>query len=168
MVPMRRDRQLLSEEDITIVLRVGTSGVLSLLGEDGYPYGVPLSYVYDEINRRIYLHGGKRGHKLDAIRYYDKASFTVINRDDPVPNMFDTMYRSVIAFGKIRIIADESEIRHSLMLLGEKFTEPDNPVVGAYIERKWNLVTTIALDIEHMTGKESIELVVEKAERADN
>lgn len=44
---MRRKRQMLSEDDCKIILREGTSGVLALSGDDGYPYAVPLSYVYD-------------------------------------------------------------------------------------------------------------------------
>ena len=72
------------------------------------------------------------------------------------------MFRSIIAFGKIRIIDDESEKRHALTLLCEKFSIPDNPELNAYIERAWNKVSAISLDIEHITGKESIELVIEK------
>ena len=131
---MRRKRQLLNQSDITTVLRVGTSGVLAILGEDGYPYAVPLSYVYDEDRNRIYVHGANEGYKLDCIKHHDKASFCVVNKDEPIINRFDTMFRSVIAFGKIRIIDDESEKRHALTLLGEKFSIPDNPELDAYIE----------------------------------
>lgn len=162
MKPMRRKRQLLNNSDITTVLRVGTSGVLALLGEDGYPYAIPLSYVYDEDRNRIYVHGANEGYKLDCIKHHDKVSFCVVNKDEPIINRFDTMFRSVIAFGKIRIIDDESEKRHALTLLGEKFSIPDNPELNAYIERAWNKVTVISLDIEYITGKESIELVIEK------
>lgn len=162
MKPMRHQRQLLNNTDITTVLRVGTSGVLALLGEDGYPYSVPLSYVYDEDRNRIYVHGANEGYKLDCIRHHAKASFCVVNKDEPIINRFDTMFRSVIAFGKIRVIDDESEKRHALTLLGEKFSIPDNTELDAYIERAWNKVTTISLDIEHITGKESIDLVIEK------
>ena len=162
MKPMRRKRQLLNNSDITTVLRVGTSGVLALLGEDGHPYAVPLSYVYDENRNRIYVHGANEGYKLDCIKHHDKASFCVVNKDEPIINRFDTMFRSVIAFGKIRIIDDESEKRHALTLLGEKFSIPDNPELDAYIKRAWNKVTAMSLDIERITGKESIELVIEK------
>lgn len=72
------------------------------------------------------------------------------------------MFRSIIAFGKIRIIDDENEKHHALTLLGEKFSIPDNPELNAYIERAWNKVTVISMVIEHITGKESIELVIEK------
>ena len=95
MNPMRRKRQLLNNSDITTVLRVGTSGVLAVLGEDEYPYAVPLSYVYDEDRNRIYVHGANEGYKLDCIKHHDKASFCVVNKDEPIINRFDTMFRSV-------------------------------------------------------------------------
>ncbi len=72
------------------------------------------------------------------------------------------MFRNIIAFGKIRIIDDESEKRHTLTLLGEKFSIPNSPELYTYIECAWNKVTALSLDIEHITGKESIELVIEK------
>ena len=74
-----------------------------------------------------------------------------------------TKHHFVIAFGKIRIIDDVSEKRHALTLLGEKFSIPDNPELDAYIERAWKKVTAISLDVEYITGKESIELVIEKS-----
>lgn len=160
---MRRKRQLLNNSDITTVVRVRTSGVLAHLVEDGHPYAVPLNYAYDEDRNRIYVHGTNEWYKLDCIKHHDKASFCVVNKDETIINRFDNIFHNVIAFGKIRIIDDESEKRHSLTLLDEKFSIPDNPELDAYIERAWNKVTTISLDMEHITGKESIELVIEKS-----
>ena len=80
---MRRKRQMLSEDDCKIILREGTSGVLALSGDDGYPYAVPLSYVYD--GKKIFFHCAKSGHKLDAIRRNPQASFCVIGQDKIVP-----------------------------------------------------------------------------------
>ena len=80
---MRRKRQMLSEDDCKIILREGTSGVLALSGDDGYPYAVPLSYVYD--GEKIFFHCAKSGHKLDAIRRNPKASFCVIGQHIVVP-----------------------------------------------------------------------------------
>ena len=77
---MRRKRQLLSDKESIEILENGTSGVLALLGDDEYPYAVPISYVYD--NAKIYFHGAKTGHKIDAIRKCSKASFCVIEQDD--------------------------------------------------------------------------------------
>ena len=70
---MRRKKQILTPEKSIEILKKGTSGVLALSGDDGYPYAVPLSYVYE--NSMLYFHGAKEGHKIDAIRTCDKASF---------------------------------------------------------------------------------------------
>ena len=94
---MRRKNQLLPQEEAEAILRQGTSGVLSLLGDGGYPYGVPLSYVYH--NGRLYFHCAKAGHKLDAIRRERKCSFCVIAQDLVAPEKYTTLFRSVIAFG---------------------------------------------------------------------
>ena len=80
---MRRKKQALSEKDCAAVLNRGTSGVLALLGEEGYPYAVPLSYVYD--GEKLYFHSAKSGHKLDAVRSNPKASFCVIDQDQIIP-----------------------------------------------------------------------------------
>ena len=98
---MRRSKQQMSEDAANAILKSATSGVLSLLGDDGYPYGVPISYVYEE--GKLYFHSALSGHKVDAVRNYDKASFTVIVQDDIVPEKYTTLYRSVIAFGCVHI-----------------------------------------------------------------
>ena len=117
---MRRARQALSHEENEQILRCGTSGVLALLGDEDYPYAVPLSYVYHE--GKVYFHGAMDGHKADAVRRHDKASFCVIAADDVIPSRFTTHYRSVIAFGRIRVVEEPQEIRQALLLLAEKYS----------------------------------------------
>ena len=104
---MRRRRQQLSDEESIAILRNGTSGTLGLLGDNGYPYTVPLSYVYAD--GCIYFHSALAGHKVDAIRACDKASFCVVAQDAVQPKEYTTYFRSVIAFGRIHIIDDEQE-----------------------------------------------------------
>ena len=98
--PMRRSRQQLRKEDCFEILSRGSSGVLACLGDGGYPYAVPISYVWD--GEKIYFHCAKAGHKLDAVRSCGKVSFCVIGSDDVVPEKYTTCYRSVIVFGRIR------------------------------------------------------------------
>ena len=112
---MRRKKQILTPEKSIEILKKGTSGVLALSGDDGYPYAVPLSYVYE--NSMLYFHGAKEGHKIDAIRTCDKASFCVVEQDHIVPPKYTTYYRSAIAFGRIRILEDEKEVRRAAWLL---------------------------------------------------
>ena len=81
--PMRRFKQALSPEECRAVLERGTSGVLALTGDGGWPYAVPLSYVYAD--GKLYFHSAKSGHKVDAIRSCPRASFCVIDQDHIVP-----------------------------------------------------------------------------------
>lgn len=99
---MRRKKQILSEKECVEILEKGTVGVLGLLGDNDYPYAVPISYVY--YNSKLFFHGAKNGHKIDAIPKCSKASFCVIDQDHIVPEECTTYFRSDIAFGKIHII----------------------------------------------------------------
>ena len=109
---MRRKKQALPPEECAEILRRGTSGVLAVLGDGGYPYAVPLSYVYD--GEKIFFHCAKSGHKLDAIRQNSKVSFCVIDQDQIVPEEYTTYFRSVIVFGTARIL-NEMATRQSLL-----------------------------------------------------
>lgn len=105
-------KQELSRQEIADILHKGTSGVLALLGDNDYPYAVPISYVYDD--GKIYFHSAKSGHKIDAIQRTEKASFCVIDKDLVVPEEYTTYFRSVIAFGQIRIIEGDLEKRAAM------------------------------------------------------
>ncbi|MBQ2994816.1 MAG: pyridoxamine 5'-phosphate oxidase family protein [Peptococcaceae bacterium] len=154
---MRRSKQQMSEEATNAILKSATSGVLSLLGDDGYPYGVPISYVYED--GKLYFHSALSGHKVDAVRNYDKASFTVIVQDDIVPEKYTTLYRSVVAFGNVHIAEDEAERVHGVKLLAEKYNPGES-------EAGWRKEMTdcpnfivLVMEICHVTGKASRELV---------
>jgi nitroimidazol reductase NimA-like FMN-containing flavoprotein (pyridoxamine 5'-phosphate oxidase superfamily) len=155
---MRRSKQIMSEADCVEILESRTAGVLALAGDDGYPYAVPLSYVY--ANGKIYFHGAREGHKIDAIMRNDKASFCVIDKNQIVLEEFTTYFRSVIAFGKIRIIDDETEKRKALELLAVKFSKADaEKERRETVDSSMSRVTMIELAIEHLSGKQAIELV---------
>lgn len=159
---MRRDRQLLSNKENIEILNNGTSGVLALSGDNEYPYAVPISYVYD--NSKIYFHSAKSGHKIDAILKCNKASFCVIAQDDVFPEEYTTHFRSVIAFGKIRILENEIEIKEAIEKLAVKYcpnSRSEN--VNQEIAKFWNSLCMIEFSVEHMTGKEAIEITRKKA-----
>lgn len=153
---MRRIRQQLPREEAIGLLRSATSGVLCLVGDGGYPYGVPLSHVYRD--GHIYFHTALRGHKVDAIRHCDKASFTVIAQDEVHPGEFTTYFRSVICFGRIRIIDDEDEKMAATRLLGERCAKDDDAGLEREIKKSYRAMMMLDFTIEHVTGKESIEL----------
>ena len=155
---LRRSRQALSPEECGEILRHGTSGVLALAGDDGYPYAVPLSYVY--AGGKLYFHCAKAGHKLDAIARCPKASFCVVDQDQVVPQEYTTYFRSVIAFGTIRVLADDGEKRRAIEALAVKYAPEDSPEGRArYIEKDWAPLCMLEMTVDHLTGKESKELV---------
>jgi len=158
---MRRKKQSLPETDAVAMLESCTSGVLAVHGDDDYPYAVPLSYAYED--GTLYFHAATKGHKLDAIERSDKASFCVIAADDIVPEKFTTYFRSAVAFGKARVVTDDDERRHGLMLLAAKYSPDYVDKAPAEIDGDWKRVVVIALDVEHLTAKASIELVKERA-----
>ena len=155
---MRRKRQMLSQERTEDILRRGTSGVLALEGDNGYPYAVPISFIYD--GEKIYFHCAKKGHKLDAIARNPKASFCVVEQDQIVPEKYTTYFRSVIVFGKIRVLEDDREKREAIEKLALKYA-PDDTAENREkaIDRDWAPLCMLEMTPEHMTGKESVELV---------
>lgn len=158
---MRRKKQVLSQKEVEGILHKGTSGVLALLGDNDYPYAVPISYVYD--NGKVYFHSAKSGHKIDAIQKAAKASFCVIDEDLVVPEEYTTYFRSVIAFGRIQIIENDSEKRAAIEKLAIKYAPEDTAASrDDAISREWKPLCMLEMTIDHVTGKEAIELVKEK------
>ena len=160
---MRRKRQELTETECTEILEKATSGVLSLHGDDGYPYGVPITPVL--VGRKLYFHSALKGHKLDAIHNSNKASFTVIDRNEVKPKEFTTYFRSVICFGKVRLIEDETEKMEALCKLGRRYNPGDEEGLKHEIKKDFSHLIMIEFTIEHIRGKEAIELVRMKKDR---
>ena len=167
---MRRKRQQLAEEESIAILEKATAGTLALLGDNDYPYAVPISYVYHD--GKLYFHSALTGHKVDAIRKCDKASFCVIEKDDVLPEKYTTFFRSVIAFGRIRIIEDEGgthdvdnivggyhEKLEATRMLGNRYNPNQDEALQKEIESGLSRMLAIRFDIEYLTGKEAIELV---------
>ena len=153
---MRRKKQLLPEEEAIAILKEGTFGVLALSGDDGYPYAVPISYVYEGV--KLWFHCAKSGHKLDAIRREPKASFCVTAQDKVVPEEYTTYFRSVIAFGTIRVLEGE-EMRPAIERLALKYSPLESEESRREeIEKTWKALCILELEVEHLTGKEAIEL----------
>ena len=161
---MRRTKQQLPDEEAKRILAEGQTCVLAVHGDDGYPYAVPLNYVYDD--GKIYVHCAKAGHKLDAIKSDPKVSLAVIERDDVVPEKLATYYRSVIVFGHARILTDNAEKRHAAELIGlHYYNVPE--AVQKEIEQTWNALVCIEITIDHMTGKEARDLMMQRQSHAN-
>ncbi|MCI8608873.1 MAG: pyridoxamine 5'-phosphate oxidase family protein [Firmicutes bacterium] len=157
---MNRRKQALLEAESIAVLERNTAGVLALMGDEGYPYGVPLSYAYAD--GKIYFHCAKRGYKLDCMKANPKVCFTVIDADQIVPEEYTTYFRSVIAMGQVRILEEGDERIAGLWALTEKYSGsmPEAAKRGEVEGCRGALVGVI--DIEYLTGKEARELVEQR------
>ena len=150
---MRRAHQALKREECIRLLTEERRGVLSLLGDGGYPYGVPLNHYYCPEDGKIYFHGGKAGHRVDAAKACGKASYCVFGEGFRAPGDWALTFRSVIVFGRLELIEDRETVERISRLLSCKFTQDED-----YISREvasfgaGTLLT--ALTIEHMSGKQ--------------
>lgn len=156
---MRRKRQQLPPEECEAILQRMSYGTLAVEGDGGYPYAVPLSYVY--AGGRIYFHSALQGHKVDALLRNAKVSFCVVEQDHVVPAEFTTYFRSVVAFGRARVLDDEAEKRAALLLLADKYA-PGEPGLQAEVDKGFARLLMVEIVVEHMTGKEAIELAVKR------
>lgn len=157
MREMRRNRQALSREECDAVLERGTSGVLAVTGDGGWPYAVPLSYVWQD--GKLYFHCAKSGHKLDAVRADDRASFCVIDKDQVIPEEYTTYYRSVIVFGRMRELDGSAEKLRAIRALAAKYRPGFEAERQAEIDSAWDRFLILELSAGEVTGKQAIELV---------
>ncbi len=149
---VRRKDRLIAKEQCFEILKKAGFGVLALSGDGGYPYGVPLNYVFD--GGKIFFHCAKEGHKIDAIRRDPKASFCVVAGESVSPKEYTTYYESVIVFGKVRIIDDESEMLAAVKKLAQKYA-PDNTREEEEneINKFRAALCMLEMTIEHISGK---------------
>lgn len=155
--PMRRIRQLLTDDKAKEILASCTHGVLAVSGDNGYPYAVPMSYAFADGS--LYFHSATEGHKVDALRRNAKASFSVVERDEIRPAEYTTYFRSAIAFGRVSIIEGDDEKMAALELLGERYRPGHSADAHHEAAKSLSHVLILRLDIEHLTGKQAIELV---------
>lgn len=148
--PMRRFKQQLTDEECISILKNEPRGVLAVLGDEGYPYTVPLDFVYED--GIIYFHCAKEGHKLDAVRACDKASFCVLDKGVKSDTDWSYYFNSVICFGRVKILSEKNEVLRTLKLLGIKYY-PSEQEADAEVTKFADKVCMLALTIEHMTGK---------------
>jgi Predicted flavin-nucleotide-binding protein len=150
---MRRAAQQLSEAETRAVLERGTVGVLSVLSPSGYPYGVPLNYVF--LNGSLYFHCAREGHKLDAVAWDGRACFTVIDTAEVVGARYTTRYRSVIAFGKAEVVEEETERTAAFLALTGKYSGMIPAETREQKVRACTRSAIVRLTVEHVTGKAS-------------
>ena len=149
---MIRAKQQLSREECIEILKTEKRGVLSVLGDDGYPYGMPLNHYYNEEDGKLYFHCGKTGHKLDALRRCEKVSYCVFGEGSREQGEWALRFRSVIVFGRVEFIADLETVYAISAKLSRKFTD-DEAYIADEIRRVGPVTCMFALTPEHITGK---------------
>lgn len=149
---MLRIRQKISREECIDLLKEEPRGVLSVLGDDDYPYGMPINHYYCEEDGKLYFHSGMKGHKIDAIRRHDKASFCVYDSGYRKEGEWALNIRSVIVFGRIEIVEDKEKIYDIARRLSYKFTD-DESYIEHEIKHSGPRTFMFALVPEHISGK---------------
>ena len=149
---MRRFKQQVSEAECIEILKSTKRGVLSVIGDDGYPYGMPLNHYYCEEDGKLYFHGAKAGHKIDAIKARDKVSYCVYNDGFRREGEWALNITSVIIFGRIHLVEDKERALKICSELTREFTD-DEAYLEKEIANSFRNVQCLELVPEHMTGK---------------
>jgi len=149
---MRRFKQAVSKDECRKVLVEAKRGTFSVIGNDGYPYSLPINFYYDEIDNRVYFHGAKEGHKVDAILNCDKVCFTTWNDGFKKEGCWEWNITSVIIFGRAKIINDRKIVEEKVRSIALKYY-PTKDEIDEEISRAIDRTALFAIDIEHMTGK---------------
>jgi len=149
---MRRIKQQISDAECIEILKNTNRGVLSLMGDDGYPYGLPIDHWYCEEDGKIYFHGAKEGHKIDAIKAYDKVSYCVYDEGYRKEGDWALNIKSVITFGRIKLVEDEEKSKKICIAITRKFTD-DEEYLQKELVNAFPRVQCLEITPEHMTGK---------------
>ena len=150
--PMLRAKQAMTREECVDLLTREKRGVLSVLGDDGYPYGMPMDHWYCPEDGKLYFHGGRTGHKIDAIRRCDKASYCVYDDGYRKEGEWALNFKSVIVFGRIELIEDPERVVEISRNLSYKFLS-DEAHIQMEIDRSAWRTLCFALTPEHISGK---------------
>lgn len=147
-----RHKQALSREECIELLKTERRGVLSVIGDDGYPYGLPINHYYHEEDGKLYFHSGKTGHKVDAFLRDPKASFCIYDSGTPQEGSWALNFRSVIIFGRIEVVNDHQKAIDLCRRLSLCFTD-DMDYIDNEVDHFGAGVLVFSLTPEHITGK---------------
>lgn len=150
----RQNRILEDQKRITELLVESEYGYLSVgISENGYGYGIPLSYVYEDDAKSLYFHCAPEGQKLDMMKQNNKVSFCVVGVTRPIAEKFTTLYESVIAFGEADIHLSDEEKRKALRSLVRKYSSGFEELGETYMDKSWERTFVFKIKIEHITAK---------------
>jgi uncharacterized protein len=149
---MRRWKQSVPVEECRKILMEERRGAFSVLGDNGYPYTIPINFYYDDNDHCIYFHGAKEGHKVDAIKRCDKVCFTTWNTGYQDEGCWAWNVSSVIVFGRARLVENREMAEDRVRKLAMKYY-PTMEEVEKGLDASMDRLLLFAIDIEHMTGK---------------
>lgn len=149
---VRRKDRALSNEEARDYLDKQEAGVLSVLGDDDYPYGIPVNFAL--VGDCLYLHGALEGHKLDAIQKHPKVCFTVVGNTEVLPLELSTNYTSVIVFGMAEVVpfSEKEERQTAFEAIAFKYSPKDENTIR-YIEANQEMTNVIRIRVEYLSGK---------------
>lgn len=151
---MRRNELQLSEEETRKKLAGCPYITLAMMGDNGYPYSLPISFVYEE--GRLFIHGYKSGHKVEALTNHEKVSFSAVYENEVNPAGFTVAYTSIVAFGRAKRLVD-SEKERAIRLIIEKYSAAHKEKGERVVQSLWDNFTAFEIEIDHITGKSSMK-----------
>ena len=149
---VRKKKNEISQDEAKNLLRSSRRGVLAVNGDEGYPYAIPINYLYDEEKNKIIFHGAKAGHKVDSIKKNDKICFTVFGNETIMEENWAPYLQSVVVFGRCHLV----ENRDDTVRLVKKFAlkyYPNEDMVNEEITHFGKGVQMFEIEIEHLSGK---------------
>lgn len=149
---LARKNKEISKEECIELLKSEKRGVLSVVGDEGYPYGMPMNHFYNEEDGCIYFHSGKSGHRPDALKKCNKVSFCVYDEGYVNEGEWAKNIQSVIVFGTVEVIDDIEQIASIVTKLSYKFTN-DHDYIKREVELYASKTDLLKLNVEHMCGK---------------
>ena len=150
---MRRFKQQVSDDECKKILTEENRGTFSVIGDNGYPYTIPINFYYDETDHKIYFHGAKEGHKVDAINQCNKVCFATWNQGFKKEGHWEWNVTSVVIFGRVELVTDRTVIEDRLRKLAIKYYPTEDEVEEEMSSSSADRVQMYAIEIEHITGK---------------
>ncbi|MBQ9960953.1 MAG: pyridoxamine 5'-phosphate oxidase family protein [Firmicutes bacterium] len=149
---LAKANKAISDELCIKLLKEQKRGILSVIGDEDYPYGMPLNHFYDEESGKIYFHSGNYGHRKESVEKNDKVSFCVLSDPQPVEGQWGLDFQSVVVFGRMRVVYDMDIIKDISRKLCYKFTQ-DEAWIEEEIEKEAKATILLELTPEHICGK---------------
>lgn len=150
---IRKKRNELGDKEVEKLLQSTRRGILAVNGDNGYPYAIPINYLYDKENQKIYFHGARVGHKVDALKTCDKVCFTVYGNEIIKEEAWAPYMQSVVVFGRCHLLEEGKKANAILKQFAMKYY-PSEQLVDEEIERAGKAVQIFEIEIEHSSGKE--------------